>query len=97
MITARDLMSTPPEYLNVTDTLDVAAQSLKTSNVGSMPVLSDDGQVVGVITDRDLVVKGMAEGRDPNTTRVEDCCSGTVVSVGPDDDADAVAKALADN
>lgn len=97
MTTARDLMSTPPEYLNVTDTLDVAAQSLKTSNVGSMPVLSDDGQVVGVITDRDLVVKGMAEGRDPNTTRVEDCCSGTVVSVSPDDDADAVAKALADN
>ena len=65
MTTARDLMSTPPEYLNVTDTLDVAAQSLKTSNVGSMPVLSDDGQVVGVITDRDLVVKGMALGATP--------------------------------
>lgn len=97
MTTARDLMSASPEYLTVSDTLDVAAQALRTSNVGSMPVLSDDGLVVGVVTDRDLVVKGMAEGKDPTTTRVDEVCSVTVVSVTPDDDAQTVAKALADN
>ncbi|KGN37400.1 CBS domain-containing protein [Knoellia subterranea] len=97
MTTARDLMTSPAEYLNASDTLDVAAQALKTSNVGSMPVRGDDGALCGVVTDRDLVIRGIAEGKDPNSTRVDEVCSGTVVSVGPDDDAAAVSKVFSDN
>ncbi len=97
MTTARDLMTSPAEYLNASDTLDVAAQALKTSNVGSMPVRAEDGSLCGIVTDRDLVIKGLAEGKDPLTTRVDEVCSGTVVSVGPDDDANAVAQTLSDN
>jgi len=97
MTTARDLMTSPAEYLNATDTLDVAAQALKTSNVGSMPVQGEDGKLCGIVTDRDLVIKGLAEGKDPLTTRVDEVCSGTVVSVGPDDDSAAIAQTLSDN
>lgn len=97
MTNARDLMTSPAEYLNASDTLDVAAQALKTSNVGSMPVVDDSGAVTGMVTDRDLVVRGIAEGKDPNATTVADCCSGTVVSVSSDDDAGAVAQALSHN
>lgn len=97
MTTARDLMTSPAEYLNASDTLDVAAQALKTSNVGSMPVRADDGSLCGMVTDRDIVIKGLAEGLDPGSTRVDQVCSGTVVSVGPDDDATTISKALADN
>ncbi|KGN32823.1 histidine kinase [Knoellia sinensis KCTC 19936] len=97
MTTARDLMTSPAEYLNATDTLDVAAQALKTSNVGSMPVVGEDGRLCGIVTDRDLVIKAMAEGKDPNSTRVDEVCSATVVSVGPDDDVAAVAQALSQN
>lgn len=97
MTTARDLMTSPAEYLNASDTLDVAAQALKTSNVGSMPVRADDGSLCGMVTDRDIVIKGLAEGLDPGSTRVDQVCSGTVVSVGPDDDAATISKALADN
>ncbi|MEO6019761.1 MAG: CBS domain-containing protein [Knoellia sp.] len=97
MTTARDLMTSPAEYLNASDTLDVAAQALKTSNVGSMPVQGEDGKLCGIVTDRDLVIKGLAEGKDPLTTRVDEVCSGTVVSVGPDDDAATIAQSLSDN
>ena len=97
MTTARDLMTSPAEYLNATDTLDVAAQALKTSNVGSMPVRAEDGSLCGVVTDRDIVVRGLAEGKDPNSTRVDEVCSGTVVSVSPDDDVTQVARMLSEN
>ncbi|PRY58137.1 CBS domain protein [Knoellia remsis] len=97
MTTARDLMTSPAEYLNGTDTLDVAAQALKTSNVGSMPVRAEDGTLSGVVTDRDIVVKAIAEGKDPLSTRVDEISSGTVVSVGPDDDVATVSKAFSDN
>jgi CBS domain-containing protein len=90
-------MTSPAEYLNASDTLDVAAQALKTSNVGSMPVRADDGSLCGIVTDRDIVIKGIAEGKDPGSTRVDAVCSGTVVSVGPDDDAATVAQTLSDN
>lgn len=98
MTTARDLMTSPAEYLNASDTLDVAAaQALKTSNVGSMPVRGDDGALCGVVTDRDIVIRGIAEGKDPSSTRVDEVCSGTVVSVGPDDDVSAVSKMFSNN
>lgn len=97
MTTARDLMTSPAEYLNATDTLDVAAQALKTSNVGSMPVRAEDGSLCGIVTDRDIVIKGLAEGKEPGSTRVDEVCSGTVVSVGLDDDATTISQTLADN
>ena len=97
MTTARDLMTSPAEYLNASDTLDVAAQALKTSNVGSMPVRADDGSLCGIVTDRDSVIKGIAVGKDPGSPRVDAVCSGSVVSVGPDDDAATISQTLSDN
>jgi CBS domain-containing protein len=97
MTTAREMMTSPAEYLTDTDTLVTAAQALKEANVGSMPVTDVDGQLVGVVTDRDIVVRGVAESRDPSSTSVAEVCTGTVVTVGVDDDADVVAAALADN
>lgn len=97
MATARDLMTTPAEYLNDEDTLVVAAQALREANVGSMPVRDAGGRLVGVVTDRDLVVRGLAEGKDPSTTAVSDVCTGSVVTVMVDDDADTVASVLGEN
>lgn len=97
MATARDLMTSPAEFLQESDSLTVAAQALKTSNVGSMPVKDDNGKVVGVVTDRDIVVKSVAEGANPDDARVADVASSTVVSVSADDDAQAVMQALSDN
>ena len=97
MTSARDLMTSPAEYLNASDTLAVAAQALKQSNVGSMPVKDDNGALVGVVTDRDIVVRGIAEGKDVTSATVGEISSGTVVFVNADDSAEAVVQALAGN
>ena len=61
-----------------------------------MPVLDGD-QLVGVLTDRDIVVEAVAKGKDPNQTTVADTATRKVVTVSVDDTAQAVAKVLADN
>lgn len=95
MTTARELMSSPVETLDDTLTLRQAAEKLAGSNVGSMPVIGSDGKPCGMLTDRDLVVKGLAKGLDVDSATVEECCSHELVTVSVDDDAAAVAKALA--
>lgn len=96
MKTARDLMSSPAQTLSPSDTLNDAAAELARHNVGSMPVV-DGGLLVGVVTDRDIVVKGLAQGHDPATTSVADVASTGVISVTPDDDAAEVARVLAEH
>lgn len=96
MKTARDLMTTPVESLMATETLVEAARKLAQHDVGSMPVL-DGNRLAGVVTDRDIVVKGLAEGLDPNTATVDQIATTDVVTVNADDDAEQVMKVLADH
>lgn len=97
MPTARDLMTGPAQTLGLGDSLMAAAQALASADVGSMPVLDDQGTLVGVVTDRDLVVRGIAEGVDPGRGTVADVMTETVVVVNADDDAHAVVNALSQN
>jgi CBS domain-containing protein len=90
-------MTSPAECLSDGDTLVDAAKALARSDVGSMPVKDAGGHLVGVITDRDLVVRGLAEGCDPASTMVRDIASRDVVTVSVDDSAEAVAQVLADH
>lgn len=96
MTTARDLMTAPAECLAPDDTLVDAARQLAQHDVGSMPVL-DGGRLVGVLTDRDIVVKCLAEGGDPASSKVRDIATKDVVTVNADDDSETVAKVLADH
>ncbi|GAA2279609.1 hypoxic response protein Hrp1 [Nonomuraea roseoviolacea subsp. roseoviolacea] len=81
--TARDVMNPGAECLPAHETLDRAAQLMRNGNVGALPVCDPDGRVVGIITDRDIVVKCIAEGRDPSEVRAGDLTTG-LVSVTPD-------------
>ncbi|AQP44516.1 CBS domain-containing protein [Tessaracoccus flavus] len=96
MKTARDLMTSPAHTLSPSDTLVEAARQLSAHGVGSMPVV-DGGALVGVLTDRDIVVGGIAEGHDPASTPVSVIATTDVVSVSPDDDAQAVATAMSEH
>lgn len=96
MKTARDLMTSPAECLAPTATLAEAARELSSHDVGSMPVMDGD-TLVGVITDRDIVIKGVAAGLDPATTTVADIATVDVVTVGVDHDAKDVARILAEH
>jgi len=79
------------------DTVREAAQLMKTEDIG--PVLVVDNQqsrtLVGIVTDRDLALKVIADGRDPQTTRVGDVMSKKLVTCYADDDVEIAMKAMA--
>jgi len=80
------------------DTVHVVAQSMKTHDVGAMPVIDshDKKRLIGIVTDRDLALKVVAENRDARKTRVEDVMSRNMVACKTDDSwqmaLDAMAK-----
>ena len=93
MKTARDIMTTPAETIAPTATLAEAARALRDLNIGSLPVL-DGERLVGVVTDRDIVVRGLAEELDPSSATVAQVASADVATVDIDDDAETVARAM---
>lgn len=75
--TARDLMHPGAECIQAHETLDRAAQMMRDSGVGALPVCHDD-RVTGIITDRDIVIKCVAGGKDPARVRAGDLATGLV-------------------
>jgi CBS domain-containing protein len=65
MTTAKDLMSAGVRYIPATETLDRAAQLMREHNIGALPVCDTDGNLAGIITDRDIVTLCVAAGHDP--------------------------------
>ena len=96
MTTAKDLMTSPAETLAPEATLADAARALASHGIGSMPV-ADGDTIVGVVTDRDIVVSGIAAGLDVNSATVSKIATTDVVTVGLDDSAEAVAATLAEH
>jgi CBS domain-containing protein len=94
MSKARDIMHPGVECIDESETLDVAARKMRDLNVGSLPICGTDDRLHGIITDRDIVVKCLAEGRDPKTTRASDLAAGTPVWVDGDADEDEVLRCM---
>jgi len=68
MTTARDIMSAGVTCVGEHETLSAAAQHMRERDIGALPICGDDDRLHGMLTDRDIVVKGLAAGLDPNTT-----------------------------
>ncbi|MBT2484677.1 MULTISPECIES: CBS domain-containing protein [unclassified Microbacterium] len=85
MATARDIMTTAPRCVNENQTLIEAARMLADLDVGSLPICGEDQRLKGMLTDRDIVVKCLAQGGDPATTRAGDLAEGKPVTIGADD------------
>jgi CBS domain-containing protein len=76
-------------------TLREAAQAMHSLEVGSLPVCrSDDTKPVGVITDRDITVRAVSEGRDPEVARVEDVMTPDIVFCHDDEDIESAVKLM---
>lgn len=85
----REVMTGDVEVINPNDTLRDAAEKMRTLNVGAIPVC--DGQrVVGIITDRDVVVRAIALGKDANNTQVSDAMSPGIEYCFDDDEVESV-------
>ena len=81
----RDIMSPAPVCMADTESVSAAAQAMKQHGIGNVLVLTD-GQLSGLVTDRDITIRVLADGRDPLTTAIGDICSTELVLLGPDDD-----------
>jgi CBS domain-containing protein len=94
MTTARDIMTQDAECVRTSDTLVTAAQRMRDLGVGSMPICGDDDRLAGMITDRDIVVKCLAEGGDPSSTKVGDLAEGKPVTIGADDPVEEILRTM---
>lgn len=81
----RDVMTTNPQTLPESTTVREAAETMRANDIGDVVVVDDDGKLSGILTDRDTVVRVVAEGRDPGATRIGDIASRELTAVSPDD------------
>ena len=91
----RDLMTRGVEVVDPHDGLPEAAMKMRSLDVGSVPVCDGD-RLVGMLTDRDITVRAVAEGRDLSTTLVDDVMTREVVYATEDQEVDEAARLMAD-
>lgn len=98
MTTAREIMTPKADFLTDEATVLDAAKKLAREDYGAMPVC-DGERLVGMLTDRDIVVKVLAAGKDPASTRVIDLtdAQAKVVTIGADDDIAEAARTMAEH
>lgn len=82
---ARDVMTPDPECVGENDTITDAAKRLTELDVGAMPICGEDNRLKGMLTDRDIVVKVVAQGEDPNSVTAGELAQGKPVTIGADD------------
>jgi len=91
-----EIMTPNFEMIDSTSTLIDAARKMKAFNVGFLPV-QEGNNLIGVITDRDIVVRALAEGRDLGSTQVKDIISSDVVYCFEDDSVEEAVKLMEEN
>jgi CBS domain-containing protein len=85
--TIRDIMTSHLATLPTSASVLEAARAMRDSDIGDV-IVADDGQICGIITDRDVVVRVTAEGRDPAKTKLAEICSQDLTTVSPTDSID---------
>ena len=93
--TAREIMTGGVECVREDETVLDAARTMSRLGVGALPICGNDDRLKGMLTDRDIVVKVLAEGKDPGSTRAGDLGQGKPVTIGADDSLDELVKTMA--
>ena len=92
----RELMTSNPSTIDAKQSVAEAAKLMRDENAGIAPVVEGE-RLVGVLTDRDIAVKVVAEGRDPQSTNVREIASTDVVAIDPQQDLDEALRLMAQN
>ena len=95
--TAREVMTGGVECVGERETALDAAKRLSQLGVGSMPICGEDNRLKGMLTDRDIVVKVLAEGEDPSSVTAGDLGGGKPVTIGADDAVDEALHTMAEH
>lgn len=93
--TVRDVMSPQPRILSPEATILEAAEVMRREDIGDVIVAQPD-RLQGILTDRDIVVRVLAEGRDPSQTRVGEVCSRDLVTIAPEESVGKAVRLMRD-
>ena len=91
----RSVMNTNPVTLPARSSVAEAASAMRDANIGDIIVL-EDGRICGILTDRDIVVRAVAEGRDLVSTKVADICSQEITTLSPTDNVEDAVRLMRD-
>jgi CBS domain-containing protein len=94
MTSAREIMSDDCTCVSTNDTLVDAARKMKELDVGALPICDDDQQLAGMLTDRDIAIKAVAEGKDPSSCKVAEFAEGKPVTIGADDSVEEALRTM---
>ena len=99
MKTCNDVMTSNPICCLPTDNVITVAQTMKRENIGSMPVFDnqESKKLIGIITDRDLAMKVVGEGRDIEATKVEAVMTRKVITCREDDELQRALKLMSEH
>jgi CBS domain-containing protein len=89
----RDVMTKNPVTVDVNDTAAKAASLMKEADAGTV-VVTENGRIRGLVTDRDIVVRAIAEGRDPREVRVGEIASEDLATLDPDQPIDEAVRLM---
>lgn len=92
--TAREVMSGGVQCIGENETVLDAARRLAELNVGAMPICGEDDRLKGMLTDRDIVVKVLAQGKAPADTKAGELGEGKPVTIGADDSLDEAVQTM---
>jgi CBS domain-containing protein len=92
----KDLMTREPATLAPEASCGEAATLMRQEDCGSIPIVREGGRLVGIVTDRDIVVRAVAAGKDPRATPVSQVMSADPVTVAPDADVDEAERIMSD-
>lgn len=90
----REVMTNRVVKIHPEESVSVAARTLQHYNIGALPVCGYDGNLCGVVTDRDLVTRCLAAGGKPEQMKVREVMTGSVISATPDMDTCAAAQLM---
>jgi CBS domain-containing protein len=93
----KDVMTSDVECIAPNTTLQEAAQKMKELDVGPLPICGEDDRLAGMITDRDITVRAVAEGLDPSTAVVRDVMTPNVIYCFEDQDISDAAHMMEQN
>jgi len=97
MATAREIMTGGTECVGENETLADAAKKMVALDVGALPICGEDNRLKGMLTDRDIVVKAIAEGKAPADVKAGQLGEGKPVTIGADDSAEEALKTMTDH
>jgi CBS domain-containing protein len=94
MATVREIMTSGAECIGENESLAAAAKKMRNLDVGALPICGEDNRLKGMLTDRDIVVKCIAEDGDPQNTRAGQYAQGKPVTVGADDSVEEALRTM---